>query len=125
MMDVSQVLEFPSAKPYLLKQLSVTKTTQISTSELTLNRSRLLRGWELNGGSAYSTTRISKKRAPQNKDMLKVLTRIFDPRITGTLTILSRRAVFTLCFLIKKYAKLRLLILIPLLKLVVCLTLLL
>ena len=44
MIDVSQVLEFPAAKLYLLKQLTVTKITQISILELTLNRSSLFGG---------------------------------------------------------------------------------
>ena len=49
--DVSQVLEFPSAKLYLLKQLRVTKIIHISTLKLTLNWSRLLEGDCLMGGA--------------------------------------------------------------------------
>ena len=51
MIDVSQVFEYPSAKLYLLKQLSITKITQISTLKLTLNRRRLFRGRRLIGGA--------------------------------------------------------------------------
>ena len=50
MMDVLLVLEFHSAKLCLLKQLPITKITQISTLKLTLNRSYLFLGWVLNGG---------------------------------------------------------------------------
>ena len=51
MIDVSQVIEFPSAKLCLLKQLSVTKITHISTLKLTLNRSRLFGGGRLMKGA--------------------------------------------------------------------------
>ena len=44
MIDVSQVLEFPSARLYLLKQLPVTKLTHISSLKFTLNRSCLFGG---------------------------------------------------------------------------------
>ena len=44
MTDISQVLEFPPATFYLLKQLPVTKITHISTLNLTLRRSRLFGG---------------------------------------------------------------------------------
>ena len=44
MIDISQVLEFPPAKFYLLKQLPVTKITHISALNLTLRRSRLFGG---------------------------------------------------------------------------------
>ena len=47
MIDVSQILEFPSAKLYLLKQLLVAKITHISTLKLTLGRSCLLGGGRL------------------------------------------------------------------------------
>ena len=50
MIDVSQVLEFPSGKLYLLKQLPVTNITHISTLKLTLNRSRLFGGGRLMEG---------------------------------------------------------------------------
>ena len=50
MIDVSQVLEFPSAKLYLLKQLPITKIIHISTLKLTLNQSRLFGGWRLMEG---------------------------------------------------------------------------
>ena len=42
--DVSQVLEFPSAKFYLLKQSSINIITHMSTLKVTLNRSRLFGG---------------------------------------------------------------------------------
>ena len=64
MMDVLLVLEFHSAKLCLLKQLPITKITQISTSKLTLNRSYLFLRWVVSGGRAYYTERILKKRAP-------------------------------------------------------------
>ena len=51
MIDVSQVFEYPSAKLYLLKQLPITKITQISTLKLTLNRGRLFGGRRLIGGA--------------------------------------------------------------------------
>ena len=44
MIDVSQVLKFPSSKFYFLKQLPVTNITHISTLKLTLNRNRLFGG---------------------------------------------------------------------------------
>ena len=49
MIDVSQVLEFPSAKLYLLKQLPIAKITHISTLKLTLNRDRLFGGGRSGG----------------------------------------------------------------------------
>ena len=52
--DVSQVLEFPSAKLYSLKQLPFTKITpkitQMSTLKLTLNRDRLFGGGRVREG---------------------------------------------------------------------------
>ena len=51
MINVSQVLEFTSAKFYLLKQLPINKITHISTLKLTLNQSRLFGGWYLMEGA--------------------------------------------------------------------------
>ena len=48
MIDVSQFFEYLSAK---LKQLSITKITQISTLKLTLNRRGLFGGRRLIGGA--------------------------------------------------------------------------
>ena len=101
MMDVSQVLEFPLAKLCLLKQLPISKITQISTSKLTLNQSRLFGGWVLNGGSVYYTTKISKKELHKRKTCLKYSSLRY--KNYRNLTILSRGTVFTLRFLMKKY----------------------
>ena len=52
MTDVLQVLEFPKAKLYLLKQLRITKIIHITALKFTLSRGHLFGGggWALNGG---------------------------------------------------------------------------
>ena len=64
MIDVLQVLEFHSAKLYLLKQLPITKTTHIRSLKLTLNRSRLFGGGRLMEGALILTHKDFEKRAP-------------------------------------------------------------
>ena len=64
MTDVSQVLEFPSAKLYLLKQLPITKITHISILKLTLNRGRVFRGRHLMEGALILSHKDFEKRAP-------------------------------------------------------------
>ena len=51
MIDVLRVLESPSAKLYLLKELPVTKITHISILKLTQNQSRLFGGRHLMEGA--------------------------------------------------------------------------
>ena len=52
MTDVLQVLEFPKAKLYLLKQLRITKIIHITALKFTLSRGHLFGGggWALKGG---------------------------------------------------------------------------
>ena len=64
MFYVSQALEFPSAKLYLLKQLPITKITHISTLKLTLNRSRLFGGGRSMEGTLILPHKDFEKRAP-------------------------------------------------------------
>ena len=64
MIYVSQVLDFPSAKLYLLKQLPITKITHISTLKLTLNRSRLFGGGRLTEGALVLPNKDFEKRPP-------------------------------------------------------------
>ena len=64
MINVSQVLEFPSAKFYLLKQLPINKITHISTLKLTLNQSRLFGGWRLMEGALILPHKDFEMRAP-------------------------------------------------------------
>ena len=64
MIDVSQVLEFPSAKLYSLKELRITKITHISPLKLTLNRSRLFGGGRLMEGVLILPHKDFEKRAP-------------------------------------------------------------
>ena len=80
MIDVSQVLEFPSAKFYLLKQLPINIITHISTLKVTLSRSREVRTqWK---ERLFYHTRISKRELHKRRICLKY--RAFDARITGT-----------------------------------------
>ena len=72
MIDVSQVLQFPSAKFDLLKQLPINKITQ-----------PFIPRWALNGRSAYSITQgFQKENSIKEGYVLK--TRVFDAGITGT-----------------------------------------
>ena len=64
MIDVSQVLEFPSAKLYLLKQLPITKITYISTLKLTLNQNLLFRGGRLMEGALILPHKDFEKTVP-------------------------------------------------------------
>ena len=56
MTDVLQVLEFPKAKLYLLKQLRITKIIHITALKFTLSRGHLFGGggWALNGGWGWA-----------------------------------------------------------------------
>ena len=73
MIDVSQVLEFPPPKFYLLRQLSINKITHISVLKLTLNWNRLFGGGRLMEGALILPHKDFEKRAPWKKDMFKVL----------------------------------------------------
>ena len=64
MIDDSQVLEFPSAKLYLLKQLPIKKITHIATLKLTLNRSCLFGGGRLMEGVLILPHKDFENRAP-------------------------------------------------------------
>ena len=50
MTDVLQVLEFPKAKLYLLKQLRITKIFHITALKFTLSRGHLFGGGRSMGG---------------------------------------------------------------------------
>ena len=50
MTDVLQVLEFPKAKLYLLKQLRITKIIHITALKFTLSRGHLFGGGRSMGG---------------------------------------------------------------------------
>ena len=64
MIDVSQALEFPSAKLYSFKQLPIIKITHISTLKLTLDQSRLFEGGCLMEGALILPHKDFEKRAP-------------------------------------------------------------
>ena len=55
MTDVLQVLEFPKAKLYLLKQLRITKIIHITALKFTLSRGHLFGGGRSMGGGTYFT----------------------------------------------------------------------
>ena len=73
MIDVSQVLEFPSPEFHLLRQLSIYKITRISALKLTPNWSRLFEGGRLMEGVLILPHNDFEKRASSKKDMFKVL----------------------------------------------------
>ena len=64
MTDVLQVLEFPKAKLYLLKQLRITKIIHITALKFTLSRGHLFGGggWALNGGWGWGGVLILLRR---------------------------------------------------------------
>ena len=70
---MSQVLEFPSAKRYLFKQLTVTKVTHIGTLKLPLNRSCLFGDERLIEGALILPHKDFENRAPYKKNLFKVL----------------------------------------------------
>ena len=53
MTDVLQVLEFPKAKLYLLKQLRIIKIIHITALKFTLSRGHLFGGGRSMGGGGY------------------------------------------------------------------------
>ena len=64
MIDVSEVLEFLSAKFYLLKLLPIDKIIHISTLKLTPNQSRLFGDGRLMEGFLILQHKVFEKRAP-------------------------------------------------------------
>ena len=120
MIDVSQVLEFPSAKRYLFKQLTVTKITHIGTLKLPLNRSCLFGGGRLIERALILPHKDFENRAPYKKNLFKYSSLRCEncENLNYTLT----KSYFYIMVFNEKYSKLMLLLLIPLLKLVVCLS---
>ena len=64
MTDVSQVLEFPSATFYLLKQLPINIITHINTLKVTLNQSYFFGGGHLMEEALILSHKDFENRAP-------------------------------------------------------------
>ena len=62
MTDVLQVLEFPKAKLYLLKQLRITKIIHITALKFTLSRGHLFGGGRSMGGAGGGGVLILLRR---------------------------------------------------------------
>ena len=65
MTDVLQVLEFPKAKLYLLKQLRITKIIHITALKFTLSRGHLFGGGRSMGGGVLILLRRDFGRGAQ------------------------------------------------------------